>query len=584
MIIPSRAYEEFKRLMMKFMRFRLLPYIVIVAGVGISVGLFLFVERQLTDQVESRLDRRSEQIAIGLQQSIDAKIQVLQAFDAFYSVELSINRTEFNKFSIVTLTYHPDIQALEWLPQVTAARREQVEAAARADGLVDYAILEYDADGSLVPAGDRDRYFPVYFIEPLAGNEAALGFDLASEPTRAEALTRAESSGRPAATTPIRLVQEQGDQLGVLLFQPIYNEQTDFIGVILVVLRLGDFVQSALQEVDTSGFNIFFYDADTTDYMRYDQQSIIHLSPAEQLRPADTLIVEQRLQLAGREWTMQFNVSDAYIASQTSGESWVFLGSGLLITVLVLIYWWQQGRAQQALQRYADELKTVNGELEAYNYTIAHDLKSPLSVVVGYVELTLTESGLPPVASEYLGRVQAVSLNMVRMIDQLLYLTQVREETAPRDTVYVSQVLDAVALRFDNDRAAIQFPTDLPPAWGHAPWLEEVFANLISNALKYRHPDRAPHIQIRAAVNGTRVRYEVIDNGVGINPQDRQRIFDKFTRLHNPLARNAGFGLGLSIVQRIIARLEGELGVESVDGEGATFWLELPRPPYIESA
>lgn len=110
---------------------------------------------------------------------------------------------------------------------------------------------------------------------------------------------------------------------------------------------------------------------------------------------------------------------------------------------------------------------------------------------------------------------------------------------------------------------------------GHPQWMTEVFANLISNALKYRDDQRDLRIYIRAKPEGDRVRYEVEDNGLGIAPEDKARIFALFTRPNSSDER--GLGIGLSIVQRMVTKLGGHLGVESELGKGSTFWFTLPK-------
>src|SRR5688572_10682067 len=117
----------------------------------------------------------------------------------------------------------------------------------------------------------------------------------------------------------------------------------------------------------------------------------------------------------------------------------------------------------------------------------------------------------------------------------------------------------------------------MPAAMCHSTWLEEIFANLIGNAITYigrDNPDPRIHIQGHR-VNGM-VRYEVIDNGVGIRPEVQDQLFEMFTRLHP--GEGHGLGMGLSIVQRLVTRLEGQVGVESAEGQGSTFWFTLPCP------
>ncbi len=225
------------------------------------------------------------------------------------------------------------------------------------------------------------------------------------------------------------------------------------------------------------------------------------------------------------------------------------------------------------------ELAERNTELDAFARTIAHDLKSPLGLIKGYAEL-LADYDLPVAGRAQLDIIQATVWRMEEMIEQLLLMAQLRDAAQTAVSVEVLPLLYAVISRFTNaieaQKIVVQIDNqDLPPLLGHAPWLEEVFANLVSNAIKYigsENPE--PLIRIRGRLEGGLARYEIIDNGLGIEPADQEKLFDMFTRFHREEA--SGTGLGLSIVKRIVQKMGGEIGVESEPGRGSTFWFVLP--------
>jgi len=225
------------------------------------------------------------------------------------------------------------------------------------------------------------------------------------------------------------------------------------------------------------------------------------------------------------------------------------------------------------------ELAERNSELDAYARTIAHDLKSPLGLINGYAEL-VAEYDLPIAGRAQLDIIQETIGRMEEMIDQLLLLAQLRDVEQTAVSVEVLPLIYSVISRFTDQIEAhniiVQVESkELPPLAGHAPWLEEVFANLFSNAIKYigsSNPE--PRIRISGIAAGSMVRYQISDNGLGINPADQEKLFDMFTRFHREEA--AGTGIGLPIVQRIVQKLGGEVGVESQSGQGSTFWFTLP--------
>jgi PAS domain S-box-containing protein len=238
-------------------------------------------------------------------------------------------------------------------------------------------------------------------------------------------------------------------------------------------------------------------------------------------------------------------------------------------------------QAEEAALRYATELEARNNELDAFSHTIAHDLKAPLTLIGGYAEIIRTREseGLSPRGQSYIGSIHGAAIKMTEMVDELLRLARVSQVDGLVTQVDMNHVVRASLERFraeiDQRGFQIDLMPDLPPALGQTLWLEEVFANLIGNAIKYAGKDNpTPCITIRGSQQAGLVRYEIQDNGLGIDLKDQTRLFHAFARFHTTEA--SGVGLGLTIVLRIVKRLNGQVGVESVLGKGSTFWFVLP--------
>jgi PAS domain S-box-containing protein len=243
----------------------------------------------------------------------------------------------------------------------------------------------------------------------------------------------------------------------------------------------------------------------------------------------------------------------------------------------------ERERAQEALRQQTLELEARNAELDAYAHTVAHDLKNPLGVLMGYAEvlsddhLVLKPEDHRMAATE----IMRTSQKMNNIIHELLLLSEVRKAEVELEPLYmasiVSETLQRLTYVLETNRGQVVVPDEStwPLAMGHAAWVEEVWVNYISNALKYGGtPSAAPRVELGAdtQVDGT-VRFWVRDNGPGIAPEDQARLFTPFTRLDQ--ARAGGHGLGLSIVRRIVEKLGGQVGVESQVGEGTTFSFTL---------
>ena len=232
------------------------------------------------------------------------------------------------------------------------------------------------------------------------------------------------------------------------------------------------------------------------------------------------------------------------------------------------------------LEKTQAELKLRVAELDAYGHTIAHDLKSPLSSILLRSQIIgrrHAEQG-PEATVNDVAKVETSVQIMLRMIERLLMLARLRSDESLNERVVVQDAARAAIERFGPDIEARSIDVEvceLPDARGQAQWIEEIFANLISNAIKYMGDDNpSPRIHISADVQDTWVRYNVRDSGIGIQPEDRDRVFEMFTRAHDTHGIE-GLGLGLSIVKRAVQRLGGQVGVESIVGQGACFWFTL---------
>ncbi|MDP6908875.1 MAG: CHASE domain-containing protein, partial [Flavobacteriales bacterium] len=155
-------------------------------------------------------------------------LDAISSIGSFHAVTDSVSRLQFEDYNQHTLERISSIQALEWIPHVLHAQRDDYESKAINDGLAGFKITE-KVNGKMVRASDRAEYFPVYYVEPIIGNEAAIGFDLASNPARFAAIQKARTTNSVVATSRINLVQETATQKGMLVFNPI-NKDEVFIG------------------------------------------------------------------------------------------------------------------------------------------------------------------------------------------------------------------------------------------------------------------------------------------------------------------------------------------------------------------
>lgn len=236
---------------------------------------------------------------------------------------------------------------------------------------------------------------------------------------------------------------------------------------------------------------------------------------------------------------------------------------------------------EEALRQQTLALEAHNAELDAYAHTVAHDLKSPLASLVGFSHILRRRYAqmAPKKLEETLDFISASARRMAVIIDELLLLASVRKmeeiPLAPLDManviVEVQKRLKGMITRYE---AELHIAEVWPLASGYGPWIEEVWVNYVSNAIKYG--GTPPVVELGMTIlDDDWMRFWVRDNGAGLAEKQQAQLFSSFTRLNR--ARAEGHGLGLSIVLRIIKKLGGTVGVESEIGGGSEFYFTLPR-------
>lgn len=228
------------------------------------------------------------------------------------------------------------------------------------------------------------------------------------------------------------------------------------------------------------------------------------------------------------------------------------------------------------------EQKALVDELDAFAHTVAHDLRNPLGTLRMRLELLEMKLRQSPAAElcTHVASARESTDRLVAIIEELMVLAGVRRqsvESAPLDMArIVFETQERLEQLLRQHHATVEVPAAWPTALGHAPWVIEIWANYVSNAAKYGGEN--PRIMLGAdpAGPGGMVRFWVQDHGPGLDAETQQKMFVPFA--HISAARADGHGLGLSIVQRIADKLGGRVGVDSVSGEGARFWFELPAP------
>ena len=244
----------------------------------------------------------------------------------------------------------------------------------------------------------------------------------------------------------------------------------------------------------------------------------------------------------------------------------------------------ERKRAEEEIERRADELGAANKELEAFSYSVSHDLRAPLRAMQGFAQALNEDFAdrLGPVAQDYTRRIVAAACRMDTLIQDLLAysrLSRAQMLLQPLDLRSVmAQIRTHTEGEFRDREASVEvaIPEAFPHVMAHSTTLAQVVTNLLTNAAKFVASGVRPHVRVWAEERGEWVRLWVEDNGIGIAPEHQDRIFRVFERLHGS-DTYPGTGIGLAIAAKGMERMGGRAGVESTPGKGSKFWIELPK-------
>ncbi len=516
-------------------------------------------------------------------------LEILHAVQALFEVKPEVTRTEFSRFVQSALVRLPELQALEWIPRVSHAERARYESAARADGLADFHFTEIDPEGRIVPAGERDEYLPVLYVEPPLSNFPVLGLDLRADARRREALEQAALTGKPTATSPLPLAQITGDRMGFLVVLAVSAPGGgEVAGFCLAVFRVERLVRQVFAPLVGRGVRLEIRDLS-------DRSAPVYAA-GESGTEAPAWSLEQEMPIVGRVWQFTFAPTPAFRAAD---PDWLRRAAETLLRTNEVLEERVAERTAQlaelnvALQKEIKERTHAESVAESANRAkslflaeMSHEIRTPLNAILGYAQLMQRDTAL---AGGQAGAVRSIvegSNHLLCLVDGVLDLTKIetgRMEQVPVD-FDLSMLVNGLAAMFGPrcQQKGLRFRVEAlgdRPAWvrGDERKLRQVLVNLLGNAVKFTDHGE---LRLRVTPVGGRgsYRFEVIDTGAGIVEDAQRTIFEPFHQEAEGRAKG-GTGLGLSIARRLIELLGGSLAVNSVTGWGSNFFFALAFEP-----
>ncbi len=324
------------------MQFQIVSTCLSILVIGCGISYLVFDNQRLSTKLGAN-DRFYAQAKIqsdAIEYEIHKNLESVKALKSLFSVTENISAPQFQSFTKDFITTNSAIQALEWIPQISASERAEFEQSARGEGFPEFKITERLIQGTMTKAAQRDIYYPVKYVNPLKGNKAALGFDLGSNPRRRAAIDKAVISNSIIASEAISLVQETDRQVGILIFNPVYRsteftnpDETHLVGLSLLVLNIVDVLKSATNKLENV---LDFKIMDNSNLT--DTETLFESNPTlfKQTLPALTFI--STISVADRTWNITFYPSSNPALLWENNNAVQFLITGIVLTFFTTLF------------------------------------------------------------------------------------------------------------------------------------------------------------------------------------------------------------------------------------------------------
>ncbi|MFW2373107.1 MAG: CHASE domain-containing protein [Gammaproteobacteria bacterium] len=325
----------------------------LVSGILLSFFMFWLVYSWEHMNQRYEFESRAKAYTNAVEITLNKYVGALLFLGDFFNNSSLVTRDEFTGIVKSILPRYPGIQTFGWNPLVKDDERNTYESAASKDGFNNFEFTERSKTNQLVRAARREEYVVVYYLYPFEDNSPAFGYDIASNSTRLNAITKAFNTGKLSATDRITLVQETGNQFGILLLQPIYHKgatlntqaerRKNRKGFVVEVLRIDQAIDTALKNFPNEEISFTLYDMSADEGKR-----LLHNQPSHMSKTTDPLIPSEEIQtglywnktfnFAERQWKMVLRPSDFYYQSWKMWQSWLVLFGSLLLTTLLAYY------------------------------------------------------------------------------------------------------------------------------------------------------------------------------------------------------------------------------------------------------
>ncbi len=575
----------------------------LVLGLALSLSWYQWdrERREIELVLQSEFDTRVRETVSLFRERMLAYEQALRATHGLFSANDKVQRGDFQAFvANLRIQNHPGLQGMGFAMLVSERERAQHIAAVRSQGFPAYTVQ---------PAADGKASTSAVYFEPTGSSFlSTLGTDYFAEPSRRPAMQAARDSGNIAVSNKVRLPEEDVSdvQAGYRMYLPVYKNgrphgstaerQAHIVGWIYAAFSMDGLMDNILGE--RPNISVEVYDGGETQGA--DQLIDTYSDRVGGESAVKLFYTTQQVEVGGYGWTLTaHSLPNFTTAIAISKLQWVARLGAAASVMAALLTWLLLRRRMRAL-RTADSLRIAKDNAEAasraktqFLAAASHDLRQPiqaLSLFVATLEAIARRPGLTGAEVGHVAtKLQLALNNLGRLLNGMFDLSRLDSGTVSvvRRPVPVADLLRDIHNAFAGPAQAKGLA--LKVVMPHQLWvdtdpvvLSRVLSNLVSNALRYTEQGR---ILVGCRRRAGHVEIQVFDTGIGISAAEQQKIFSEFYQVPDVAReRERGMGLGLSIVQRSVQLLGGEIRVRSTPGKGSVFTLILPRAAVQASA
>jgi signal transduction histidine kinase/ActR/RegA family two-component response regulator len=576
----------------------LAPAILLLVGLVVTGSVTAFVARTAGDRDRARFDDSVTATQDAIQERMKTYLDALQASAGLFAAAAPVSRPEFHAFvgHLELSSRFPGNRGIGWSPTVFASQQADFVLGVRQSGRPDFRLF---------PSSGHPVRQPVLLIEPLDhGNKDSLGYDMASEPRRREAMQRARDTGKAAATAEVPLEEQGSDSTepGFIVFTPVYGSagvpatveqrRRKLKGFVYSPFRVRDLLRGIFAEHSAAqlAFNVYDGTRATPGTLLFSAGQDVH-------QDNPYMRGSRRIQVAGRTWTLDFASTPRFDAASHRGNPPLVLLAGLMVTLLITAVTWFETRARAEAERSKAEaeksreaLRRANQAKDEFIAMLGHELRNPVGALVNIIRVMRLGKMDKAALNRYLDVAARQVRLQTRLVDDLLDVSRfstgnVRLQQQPVDLAQIARrALGDMAARAEDhgQELALEVPAEPVVVDGDLVRLEQVIANLLSNAIKYTPTGGKIRLVVELDPSvgeppGEAV-VRVIDTGIGIAPAQLEGIFELFAQTDKAKTRaQGGLGIGLTLAKRLIELHGGHITAHSPgENQGSEFSVHLP--------